>query len=308
MKFLLFAFTLLVSSLFLPSTMLTASAEPVEYDVQIIVEGFDTLDYQEESINAYFWVIITSDDDDVDFTKDPPTLHFPDGIILADFQESQYNIIEPHRFVAKVQGEFDIIADFHDYPYEKIQASIAMQIYDKDVSKVILKTNPALHENDIQTPGLVFEGSDMYAQDEIFYDGRTYSQVVVDTVWQHPVEAIFLQEIFPLLVIGAVVIFLIRFQPHNLENKAGAAVGLIFALVAFHGLVIEDAIPDLEYLTFEEKLMIVIYALIVYLLVEVLVQQRYNKGDKEKIKKINNKMTALLPVVVAIVSAGIFFF
>ena len=79
----------------------------------------------------------------------------------------------------------------------------------------------------------------------------------------------------------------------------------MFSLIAFYALVIAERLPPLEYLTFEEKLIIIDYVLIAFLLVEVLVQQRYNKNDDVKTREINKKMTYLLPVVIAIVSAGL---
>ena len=299
MIFFLFVLTLSFSAISI------ADAEPAEYYIQIIIEEFDTLNFQEESVNASFWVIITSDD--VDFTEETPVLQFPDGVVLPLFQESQYTSISPNKFVTKVEGEFGMVADYHNYPYELVKLPIILQIHDKDISEVILRISPDHNENDIQTHGFVFFNSSSYVQTETWHDKKTYSQFVVDTTWQRPVKAIFLQEILPLLIIGAITIFVLRFQPQNLEVKAGSAIGLIFALVAFHGLVIEEALPQLTYLTFEERLIIVDYTLIAYVFVEVLIQQKYNKGDKDRIRKINNKMTLLLPAVIAVVVASILF-
>jgi hypothetical protein len=286
--------------------VLPADAEPIEYEVQIIIEEFDTVDFQEESINAHFWVIITSDD--VDFTKDTPILQFPNGIILDILQQSQYTNISPNKIVKMIEGEFDMTANFHNYPYEVIETSIILQIYDRDISEVVLKISPDQQEADIQTHGLIFIHSNAYVQTEEFYDGKIYSQLVIDTAWRHPAESIFLQKILPIIIIGVISVFILRVQPHNLENKAAAAVGLIFTLIAFQGLVVQDYLPQLEYLTFAEKLIIVDYAIIVFVLIEVLIQQRYSKGNEENAKKINNKMTALLPVVIVIVSVSMLFF
>ena len=281
----------------------TAFAEPIEYEVQIIVEDIVNLNFDEEWFDAFIWIIITSDD--ADFTLDPPPLQFPNGIVLDYLQESELTTIAPHRYVAKIFGTFGMKADYHNYPYEILEMPIILQIHDKDVSQIILKLSPDSKNYKIDAPGLIFLGNDVDLRTESFYDGKTYSQIVSTSKWEYPTESIFLQEIFPLLVIAGIAIFLLRFQPKNLEHKAGAAVGLVFSLIAFYALVIAERLPPLEYLTFEEKLIIIDYVLIAFLLVEVLVQQRYNKNDDVKTREINKKMTYLLPVVIAIVSAGL---
>lgn len=291
--------------IFIGSASQAYAETPAEYEVQIVIEDIANIDFEEQTYDAYFWIILTSDD--ADFTVDPPTLQFPNGVILDYLQESDLTSVSPHKYVSKIMGTFDMDTDFHDYPYEIIETGITMQIYGKTIDEAILKASPEQFElDDIHAPGLVFTDATFDVITTQYLDGNTYSQFITVETWEHPKESIFLQEIFPLFVIAAVAIFILRFQPKNIEHKAGAGVGLIFSLIAFHGLVIEDALPELSYLTFEENLIIVDYAIVIHLLIEVLIQYRFNKDDDVKAKKINNKMIAILPAVIAVVAAGVF--
>ncbi len=285
-----------------------SSAEsPAIYEVQYIIENIQNVDLTEETYDMFFWIILTSDD--VDFTKEPPTLQFPNGIILDIQQEKDLTFVTQNTYVTKVFGTFFLNSDFRNYPYSPIDTGIVFQIHGKSSEEVILEISSEYEDpENIHAPGLIFQNATSKITSQYFHDGITYSQFVSTERWQMPSTAIFFQEIFPLFVIGSIAIFILRLKLTVRGSKISATVGLVFALIAFHGIVIQDSLPKLTYLTFEEKLIIIDYALVVYLAIEILLQQRFNKDDDdEKAKIINNKIMMFLPVVVIITAVTIHF-
>jgi membrane protein insertase Oxa1/YidC/SpoIIIJ len=58
-------------------------------------------------------------------------------------------------------------------------------------------------------------------------------------------------------------------------------------------------LPPLEYLTLNDKVLTVVYVIIIYSASEILVQRKFNeRDDYRKAREINKKMRYTLPIII----------
>jgi len=102
--------------------------------------------------------------------------------------------------------------------------------------------------------------------------------------------------IFPIIVMGAVVLLSFLIDP-TLEIRPEIVTATLIAAVFFHVIDIGEGLPPLEYLTLEDKLMTTLYALIMFAMVEIATQRKYNEGKMEKAEAINKKFRFMIPIL-----------
>lgn len=115
--------------------------------------------------------------------------------------------------------------------------------------------------------------------------------------------------ILPIIIMGGVVLFSFVLKPTLTEIRAEMSTGTLIAAVFFHISDVGQSLPPLEYLTLEDKLMTVLYALIIMSFVALAAQRKFNKNEElEKAEKINKKFRYLIPAVIIITLSSVWFF
>lgn len=95
----------------------------------------------------------------------------------------------------------------------------------------------------------------------------------------------------------SIVIFAFVQNPKQ-HKMVEVGIGMFLSLVFLHAAFLSADLPPLDYLTTQDKILIVSYITILYALSEEVIQQRYNKDDNVELKyKINHKMLKFLPIV-----------
>lgn len=275
-----------------------ADEDVKKYDVEITLIDVAEINLEEESYDLTFWLTLTSDD--IDFTIDEiPEINFVNGKVLDVFQEPELESVTSDYYRVKVDGTFYENMDFQNYPASSIHLKIIMQPYEMTSDQIQFAVSPQQIQLDsMHATGWKFKESKFQTKETKYFE-ESYSQITATYSFEKPLVSVFFQEIFPLIIIGGGSIFIFYLKPTNHDIKVESIFVLLLALIAFHGLVIDDALPPLNYMTLEDKLIIVNYAILVYAIIEILIQRKFNdSNDYSRAEQINKKMRLLLPIVV----------
>jgi len=125
--------------------------------------------------------------------------------------------------------------------------------------------------------------------------GINYTQRSVNKRKHHfsikaPALSSFVSIILPIGVLGIAAIMAFGFNPKNHEDKGQVFVGLLITSIFLHMPNFDRGLPPLYYLTLTDKLMALLYVLLIIGFVEIPVQRLLNESnDYRKCKEINKK-------------------
>lgn len=272
-------------------------ATPIHYDVEIVLIDIGDINTQHGSYDLKFLLILTSND--VDFTKMEklPTIDFVNGDLDKDIT---VEALEPHRYAFEVDGKFFNDMSFHNYPFSPIDLIVKLESEENTIDQVQF-TSTSLDELSTKygdhVPGWILVGVDDTIQEILDSTDKSHSQYVAAFHLERPFLSNFFTKLFPILIMVSIVIFAFIQNPRQ-HKMAEIGIGMFLSLVFLHAAFLGADLPPLDYLTMQDKILIVSYITILYALSEEVIQQRYNKGDNAEIRfKINRKMLKLLPVV-----------
>ena len=275
--------------------------EPLVYDLTITLMDISDVDYANGGYSLSFWLIIESDE--IDFTQTPPPeINYVNGKI--DDIEHEYFPNE-HSYTAKVHGTFYTNMDFHNFPIMKLSLPIIIEPVQRttDQVKFIQRGLESHIDQGLTISGLIFQNTQEEASDHRYVDGSVFSRYVVTYNFETPFLTSFMVGLFPILIMGFLVVFLFGIDPRKHDIKIEMIIGVFIAAVFFHVIDIGETLPPLEYLTLEDKAMTVLYAMLAVIMVEITAQTKWNEdGDLDKAKKINRKFLIIF-IIVAIATA-----
>ena len=275
--------------------------KPVIYDVQVTLQDVDGIDLKRNSYHLRFLVELESKD--VDFTQMEtlPEIDFVNGDVDEAFLIED---LEPNYYSFEVDGEFFSNMDFHDFPYGTIDLKMILEIEDMTADQVQLNSNlydPKEDEFGLQVPGWILINQSDLTEEIPDEDGDINSRYTATFSLQRPLLSIFLTQFLPILAILSIVIYSFYQDPFSGQAET-ASLGSLLTLVFLHVGFLGDALPPLEYLTIQDKIMSISYFIILYPLLTNLIQRKYDlKEDKEKNLKSNRKMLKILPVIVIVI-------
>lgn len=272
--------------------------EPVTYQLHIQLLDVKNIDIHTGSYELRFLLVLQSDD--VDFTQMQtlPQIDFVNGdldepVIVED--------LEPHIYSIEVDGEFFNQMNFKNYPFSPIEMTIILEP-DRNIDEVLFSAT--LEDPDVShqakfVPGWIFELEYDKIDKVEDHDGDIHSRYTVTFPLSRPVLSSFLENLMPLSIIAIMSVFVFFLKPTAYELKSTLSVVLLISLVLFHSITLTEQLPPLDYLTLQDKILTVVYILILYTMAEQLVQRKSNiENDPQKAAQIDRKMQIGLPILI----------
>lgn len=270
---------------------------PAHYDVEIVLIDIGQIDTKQGSYDLKFLLTLTSND--VDFTKMEklPEIDFVNGDVDDDID---VETLEPHRYTIEVKGKFFNDMSFRNYPFSPIDLVIKIESEDYPSDQFqFTSTKPDRLSTKYgdHVPGWILSGVNDSIQDVKYDEYGLYSQYTTVFHLERPFLSNFFTKLFPIFLMVSIVIFAFVQNPKQ-HKMVEVGIGMFLSLVFLHAAFLSADLPPLDYLTTQDKILIVSYITILYALSEEVIQQRYNKDDNVELKyKINHKMLKFLPIV-----------
>lgn len=261
-----------------------------------------------ESIKAGAWVISIEKVDPAagTFTIDfypwfkyqgvKPNIEFLNGT-PSRFEK----ITERENYVEyRVKGIFVKPLDFRNFPFDEHFLTVELEDKERGISE--LRFEPDLEESGVD-PELAIVGWN--ARDfkifttEHVYPDENYSRLVFGVTIYRSKLSVVLKNFLPIIVITLISLLTFSISVKNFGQRVGICVTTLMSAVAYH-LAALGGLPPLGYLTFLDRVMLVVYTLFLYnLAVSVQAMRLVEAGKVEKAERFETKMQNLLPAVVA---------
>jgi len=273
--------------------------EPVTYQIDIELLDVGNIDIHTGTYELRFLLILQSDD--VDFTQMQtlPEIDFVNGdldepVIVED--------LDPHLYSIEVDGQFFSEMNFKNYPFSPLELKISIEPQGQTIDKVLFKAvaeDPHTSRQASFVPGWIFEQEYDKEENVQDQDGDLHSRYTAMFPLSRPALSSFLENLMPLLIIATMSIFVFFLKPTAYELKSTLSVVLLISLVLFHSITLAEQLPPLSYLTLQDKILTVVYILILYTMAEQLVQRKSNiENDPQKAAQIDRKMQIGLPILI----------
>jgi len=264
------------------------------YQIRITLMDVGEIELKTGSYQVTFWIALSSDD--IDFYEiPPPVVDYVNGKI----ETIEHEKVWEHAYTAKVTGTFFSNFEFHDYPIAQIELPIIIEPAFHESSEVFFldDKNVSAPDFELSIPGWKLIDYSFSIAEYQYPELEVYSRYTAIFELETPILSVFMIGIFPIFVMGAVVLLSFLIDP-TLEIRPEIITATLIAAVFFHVIDIGEGLPPLEYLTLEDKLMTTLYAVIMFGMLEIAVQRKYNEDKMEKAEVINKKFRMMIPVVV----------
>ena len=272
--------------------------EPVTYQLHIQLIDVKNIDIHTGSYDLRFLLVLQSDD--VDFTQMQtlPQIDFVNGDLDEDVIVED---LEPHLYSIEVDGAFFNEMNFKNYPFSPIELIIILEP-DRTIDEVLFSAtieDPDVSHQATFVPGWIFEQVYDKVENVEDHDGDIHSRYTVTFPLSRPVLSSFLENLMPLSIIATMSVFVFFLKPTSYELKSKLSVVLLISLVLIHAIPLAEQLPPLDYLTLQDKVLSVVYILILYTMAEQLVQRKNNmENDPQKAAQIDRKMQIGLPIMI----------
>ncbi len=288
---------------FLPAVLAEDAAESGQksYKVGIYLLNVGKIDLHTSSYDLDFYLWVYSEQDD--FTKSKPKIEFMNGKAVLE-----PITVEPHYYEARVKGTFLNNLDFHQYPFEQLHLTVAVEGMDERENLILVADREESGiDGLISIPGWNLIGSTQDVTVHKYPDEKEYSRYVYTMTIERFFISSFLKTIFPVVIITTIAMLAFWMSPSNFAPRIGLGASTLLAAVAAH-LSASSQLPPIGYLTLLDKIMIVVYALFLNNLLSLVIQMRHVDHDmKEKAVMINAKMRKLMPIIVLAVFFALLF-
>jgi len=242
------------------------------------------------TIDFYLWFKYHDLEPDIEFMNGTPS--------KIDVVARRENYLE-----LRVKGVFIGSLDFREFPLD--EHFLAVKLEDKTRGDSQLVFEPDFEESGVD-PNLTIagwnvKGFNLYEQKHTYPD-ENYSQFVFGlTVYRSKVSVIF-KNFLPIFIITLISLLTFSISVKNFGQRIGICVTTLMSAVAYH-LAALGALPPLSYLTFFDRVMLVVYTVFLYNLAVSVQAMRYVEvGNVERAEKFETRMQNLLPLVVVLLS------
>jgi hypothetical protein len=273
----------------------TGEPEILTAGVYIINIGKIDLQVGSYDLDFYFW--LSTNNPDVDFTKEKPAFDFMNSM-NARVEPSR---LEPNYYEVRVKGTFLKNMDFRNYPFDSQRVTVEVEGFEP-VDRLVFEPDVAASGYDslVNVPGWHLGET----RSEIIihqYPDLSFSRYVFSFDMERAPLSSFLKTIFPVLIITTIAMLAFWMSPTNFPPRIGLAASTLLAAVAAH-LNAANQLPPIGYLTLMDKVMIVAYALFLNNLVSMVWQMRLVDHKKEQeAAKVNARMRKLMPLIIGII-------
>lgn len=273
--------------------------KPTEYSIGVYLLNIGKIDMQTGSYDIDFYVWLSTEDKNVDFTKTTPKVDFMNALNV----KSETSRLEPNYYEARVKGTFLKTMDFRNYPFDRQQVTIEIEGFETiDKLTLVPDTSASGFDSLINVPGWNLGESKAEVIGHQYPDGA-YSRYIFSFTIERGTLSSFLKTIFPIIIITTIAMLAFWMSPSNFPPRIGLAASTLLAAVAAH-LTGANQLPPIGYLTLLDKVMIVVYALFLNNLLSMVLQMRLIDHKKEEQAiKVNAKMRRLMPIIIGVILA-----
>ena len=270
--------------------------EPIDYEFGVLLIDVGEIDLSTGSYDVIFWLSIKTENGN--FTEYMPQLDFVNGHI-----EDRPNLyITDTWYNEKIHGIFFSDMDFQTYPFTQIDLEILIEFSQTNDELATFQVDPVLsyaYEKHNIAGWSIIESNFSTTHQEYFELG-SYPRYVASYTIETPFLSSFLVGVLPILAIGALACVTLFYQLSKGFGEKGEVIAtLIIATIFFQVFGQMNELPSLEYLTLQDKLIAVVYAILLYSIADTFVQKKFGgEENKETGKKIQRKFIYLLPIVV----------
>ena len=269
---------------------------PIDYEFGVGLMDVGEIDLSTGSYDVTFWLSIKTENGN--FTEHIPQLDFVNGNI-----ERRSNLyISDTWYNEKIHGNFFSDMDFHTYPFSQIDLEILIEFSQTSDELATFLVDPVLsytyEKHNI--PGWSIIESNFSTTHQEYFELGSFPRYVASYSIETPFLSSFLSGVLPILVIGALACVTLFYEPSKGFGQKGEVVAtLIIAIIFFQVFGQLNQLPSLEYLTLQDKLIAVVYAILLYSIAGTFVQMKFGgEENKEISKKIRRKFLYSLPIVV----------
>ena len=229
-----------------------AEADPDEVKVALYMLSLGKLDLDRATVPADFYLTFDC------AAKCPPIdFEIMNGRIAGLTKVEDL----PNRKMYRIFAELRPRIDLRNFPFDRQTVNVIIE--DKGLEKGDLTFLPNLAktglDDDIALPGWTIGAWQAAAVDHDYpIMGEAYSRYSFSMEVSKPVWNAFLKTLMPIVFIFLIVTFSYVIPVEKTDNRLGAATAALIGSVMFH-VAITNQNPPLGYLTFADKVMLVVY-------------------------------------------------
>jgi len=270
--------------------------EPIDYEFGTLLIDVGEIDLNTGSYDVTFWLSIKTENGN--FTEYMPQLDFVNGHI----PDRSNLYISDTWYNEKIHGKFFSDMDFQTYPFTQIDLEILIEFSQTSDELATFRVDPVLsyayEKHNI--PGWSIIESNFSTTHQEYFELGSYPRYVASYSIETPFLSSFLVGVLPILVIGALAVVTLFYEPARGFGEKGEVVAtLIIATIFFQVFAQISQLPSLEYLTLQDKLFAAVYSILLYSVADTFVQKKLGgEENKETGKKIQRKFLYSLPIVI----------
>ena len=274
--------------------------DPDEYLIEILLLDVGDFDLKSGTYEMDFRVTMFANSIGMNFTEHPPP--------KIDFINGKINSIDGEfcddfTYRYKVNGNFINDFDLRAFPFANADLKIVLEPEPTAEFESVKFTFDPEKTESIQLanvtgwkPGKAFYESSVYAYPE---GSGSYFRFVATYPFTSFPEQSFLKVIFPIMLLPGLAILSFWMDPKNISDRIALSVGSLITAVFFNATYITGELPQLSYLTFADKIIIVAYVLFLYcILTSVVLKRLLDDKEEERVCRLNSKLRMALPVII----------
>lgn len=291
--------TILFLILLVPSSTSYAYAEEVKAGIWLVnVDRFDT-STGSYNVDFYIWFRWDASGE----SDKPINFEFTNG------RTASIDIIRQSDgyYEARVRGTFIKKLDFTNYPFDEHTLTIEVEDKVKSIDDLIFVVDDKASGVDegLSIPGWYMKSWSI-GVGEHRYPDATYSRLIFSFTLARYTLSTVLKSVLPITVISTIASLTFFIAPKNFAQRIGIGVTTLLAGVAAH-LNLTSQLPQIGYLTFADKIMIIAYSIFLHgLITTTLVIRALDKEKGEYANYINRRALELVPVMVGILATLLF--
>jgi hypothetical protein len=248
------------------------------------------------NVDFYLWFNSTGNPQHVKY-------EFMNGQATSTTVNSNTSTYQEYR----VRGTFSQNLDFKNFPFDNHSLTIQLESSNAPSSQLTFVPDTAGSGIDpsLGITGWNILGSSMQTLTHAYPGGSSYSRAVFSFTVERPVLQSFMKNVLPVVLITAIAMLAFFLPPARSFERVFIGVATLLAAVQLQ-LSVLTLIPPVGYLTLADKMMLTVYALILYGLgVTIYLAAQVDKKDLERASRLNKKGAILVPVI-AVIILGVF--
>jgi hypothetical protein len=269
---------------------------PSTVRVGVWLNSIEKVDVSAETftVDFYLWFKYHDLKPNVEFLKGSPSKID----LITEEERPLENYLE-----YRVRGTFISSLDFRGFPFD--EHFLAVELEDKEHGASELVFEPDEVESgidpELDVVGWNVKGFKLYEENHAYSD-ENYSRFIFGVTIYHSKISVVFKNLLPIIVITLISLLTFSISVKNFGQRVSICVMALMSAVAYH-LATLSTLPPLGYLTFFDRVMLVVYTLFLFNLAVSVQAMRLVEAEKVKVaENFETRMQNLLPAVVIVLS------